>query len=315
MIILHSSHVKSCCSVSRNKNVLIKNSNFILPKGFDSKNMVKIPAGEFLVGSENEDSLVADGETFRRKVNIESFYMDQFAVTNEQFSSFIEETGYITDAEKFEWSFVFHLFVSEKIERDIVGSTEQAPWWIGVKGAYWKQPEGRYSSIENRLNHPVVHVSWNDANAFAKWAGKRLPTEAEWEYAAASGVINRKFPWGNELHQDGKHHCNVWQGEFPYVNTGEDGFLNTAPVDSYEPNEFGLFNMSGNVWEWSEDTFTNQPVKNTNLLDPSIKLVKGGSYLCHKLYCNRYRISARTFNTVDSSTGHMGFRCVANING
>lgn len=274
--------------------------------------MVQIPAGEFILGSEDVESSEEDGETIRRHVYINSFYMDKYAVTNEQFATFIEATGYETDAENYGWSFVFHLFVSDELEQDILGSPKDTPWWIGLKGASWKYPEGRNSSIDHRLTHPVVHVSWNDAIAYASWAGKRLPTEAEWEYAASSGVIDRTYPWGNELHEDGEHHCNIWQGEFPLTNSGEDGFMGTAPVDSYEANAFGLYNMSGNVWEWSEESFSNQPSDATNiLLDPSIKLIKGGSYLCHRSYCNRYRIAARTFNTIDSSTGHMGFRCVA----
>ncbi|MGF7048079.1 formylglycine-generating enzyme required for sulfatase activity [Paenibacillus sp. DS2015] len=315
---MQQSNTKSCCSVSRDQGVHLREKNIIATtnigtRSFDPKDMVHIPAGEFLLGSENEESSVEDGETNRRKVNIHSFHMDKYAVTNEQFERFITETGYVTDAEKYEWSYVFHLFVNDLAEQDIVGSPQETPWWVAVQGACWKYPEGRNSSIDNRLNHPVIHVSWNDAKAYSAWAGKRLPTEGEWEYAASSGVIDRKYPWGTELHQNEEHHCNIWQGDFPHTNRGDDGYLSTAPVDSYEPNEFGLYNMSGNVWEWSEDTFTNQPSDSSNiLLDPSIKLIKGGSYLCHRSYCNRYRISARTFNTIDSSTGHMGFRCVAN---
>lgn len=275
--------------------------------------MVRIPGGEFVLGTHDPDSRAEDGERIRRKVKLPSFYMDKYTVTNRQFAKFVEETGYVTDAEKFGWSYVFHLFVPTDLpQEDILGRADGTPWWIGVKGADWRHPEGRLSSIESRLDHPVVHVSWNDAKAYAHWAGKRLPTEAEWEYAAAGGVVDRKFPWGDELEQDGRHHCNVWQGEFPVHNTEADGFLGTAPVDSYEPNAFGLYNMSGNVWEWCEDTFTNLPtLVNEATLDPTLKVIKGGSYLCHKSYCNRYRIAARTFNTVDSSTGHMGFRCVA----
>lgn len=305
------STIKSCCSISRNKHALVKESNSNQGEDFDRKDMVKIPEGEFLLGSESEDSSVEDGETQRRKVYIHSFYMDKYAVTNKQFSHFIKETGYVTEAEKFGWSFVFHAFIINEGEADIIGSPEGTPWWKAMKGANWRYPEGRDSSIANRLNHPVVHISWNDANAYAKWSGKCLPTEAEWEYAAASGIINRQYPWGNELHQGGKHHCNIWQGDFPNLNYCDDGYLSTAPVDSFEPNEFGLYNMSGNVWEWCSDTFSNQPGKSGSQINQTVKVIKGGSYLCHRSYCNRYRISARTFNTVDSSTGHMGFRCVA----
>ncbi|WP_438346948.1 formylglycine-generating enzyme family protein [Paenibacillus sp. FA6] len=311
---MQNSTTKSCCSVSRDQGALIRETNIKGTQIIDLKDMVQLPSGEFILGSEDEESSVEDGETIRRKVYISSFYMDKYAVTNEQFSRFIAETGYVTDAEKYDWSFVFHLFVNDVLEQDILGSPQGTPWWIGVQGACWKYPEGRKSSISNRPRHPVVHVSWNDAKAYSVWAGKRLPTEAEWEYAASSGVIDKKYPWGNDLHQNEEHHCNIWQGDFPHVNHGDDGFLSTAPVDSYEPNEFGLYNMSGNVWEWSEESFTNQPSDSNHiLLDPSIKLIKGGSYLCHLSYCNRYRISARTFNTIDSSTGHMGFRCVANL--
>ncbi len=307
---------KSCCSISRDQSSFIREESLTNTNShtLDLANMVQIPAGEFILGSENDESSEEDGETIRREVYIPSFYMDTYAVTNEQFARFIEETGFETDAEKYGWSFVFHLFVNDELEQDILGLPKDTPWWIGVNGACWKFPEGRNSSIDHRLTHPVVHVSWNDAIAYATWAGKRLPTEAEWEYAASSGVIDRKYPWGNELHEDGEHHCNIWQGEFPYMNSGEDGFVGTAPVDSYDANAFGLYNMSGNVWEWSEESFSNQPSDSTNiLLDPSIKLIKGGSYLCHRSYCNRYRIAARTFNTIDSSTGHMGFRCVADV--
>ncbi|WP_338448544.1 formylglycine-generating enzyme family protein [Niallia oryzisoli] len=307
-----TSNSRSCCSVSRNQSLLIDKEDRISETSMsvNTSDMVLIPAGEFLLGSEDEDSSGEDGEYPRRRVMVPSFYMDQYAVTNEQFNQFIQETGYSTDAERYGWSFVFHLFVNEDHKKDIIGSPETTPWWFALQGASWKHPEGVHSSIADRLNHPVIHVSWNDAQAYCKWAGKRLPTEAEWEYAASSGVIDRKYPWGNELHQDDKHHCNIWQGEFPHVNTKEDGFLGTAPVDHFQPNEFGLYSMSGNVWEWCEDTFSTQPGnKNSFLTDDSMKLIKGGSYLCHESYCNRYRISARTFNTIDSSTGHMGFRC------
>lgn len=311
--------VKSCCAVSRNLITNTKESLNLIASDTDASsldvtNMVRIPAGEFVLGSENDESSVEDGETVRRRVMLEAFYMDKYAVTNEQFSSFVADTGYVTDAEKYGWSFVFHLLAQDVDIEDVVGIPQDTPWWIGVQGASWRHPEGRNSVIDDRLDHPVIHVSWNDSKAYANWAGKRLPTEAQWEYAASSGVLDRKYPWGDDLHQDGRHHCNVWQGEFPHRNSEEDGYLGTAPVDSYEPNEFGLYNMSGNVWEWSEDTYSHYPSESESaqvVLDPTAKLIKGGSYLCHKSYCNRYRISARTYNTLDSSTGHMGFRCVS----
>jgi formylglycine-generating enzyme required for sulfatase activity len=307
---------KSCCSVSRNQ--YLKNnriellSHHDLAIGEDTSNMTLIPAGEFLMGSDDKECWEEDGETIRRKVMIKSFYLERYAVSNEQFAKFVEETGYVTDAEKYGWSFVFYSLIDEKTKYDIIGIAEQAPWWIAVKGASWKHPEGRNSSIKPRFNHPVIHVSWNDAKTYCQWAGKRLPTEAEWEYAASSGIVNRKYPWGNQLFLDGKHHCNIWQGEFPKENSVEDGYFGTAPVDSFNPNDFGLYNMSGNIWEWCADTFSNKPgLADNTTLDHTLKVIKGGSYLCHKSYCNRYRIAARTYNSMDSSTGHMGFRCAA----
>ena len=306
-----SNEVKSCCAISRQQFASSTTVQASAPTNTSTKleqGFVYIPGGKYVTGTteDDQDAILLDGEAIREEVTIKPFYLGETPVTNAQFAQFVEATGYVTEAETFGWSFVFHIFVTKELEADVIGAPETTPWWRAVNGAYWRHPEGRFSSIDERLDHPVVHVSWNDAQAYANWANKRLPTEAEWEYAAASGVNDVKFPWGHELEQDGKHHANVWQGDFPNANNGADGFVGTAPGNAYEPNDFGLYTMIGNIWEWSADTFTTRFPDFKP--DEFVKLIKGGSYLCHASYCNRYRIAARTFNTIDSSTGHMGFR-------
>jgi formylglycine-generating enzyme len=263
--------------------------------------MIYIPGGEFLMGSESPDAFPADGEGPVRTVRVAPFYMDACAVTYAEFSRFVEATQYVTDAERYGWSFVCKGLVSEKVARSVQHVVAQTPWWLVVEGATWKHPEGPDSTLASRADHPVVHVSWNDAIAYCKWAGKRLPTESEWEFAARGGLEQKTYPWGDSLTPGGKHHCNIWQGQFPDRNTAEDGYVGTAPAQSFPPNGYGLYNMCGNVWEWCVDG-TEQA-----------KVIRGGSYLCHESYCNRYRVSARSSNTPDSSTGHMGFRCVMDI--
>ncbi|SDC15406.1 Formylglycine-generating enzyme, required for sulfatase activity, contains SUMF1/FGE domain [Paenibacillus sp. UNCCL117] len=281
--------------------------------------MITLPGGEFLMGTQAADGFPADGEGPIRKVKVDAFRIAAHTVTNQQFGEFVQATGYVTEAERFGWSYVFHLFVPEQRRGDVEGSPREAPWWLGVRGAYWAKPEGEGSSVEERLNHPVIHISWNDAEAYCRWAGGRLPTEAEWEYAARGGLEQKTYPWGDLLKQDGHHRCNIWQGKFPTVNHAEDGYVGTAPVDAYEPNGFGLYNVAGNVWEWCADWFERDFHRRSDNVNPKgaagsgLRSLRGGSYLCHRSYCNRYRVAARSKNTPDSSTGNMGFRMAMDV--
>jgi formylglycine-generating enzyme len=284
-----------------------------------TKGMITIPGGSFLMGGDDPDAFPADGEGPVRQVSVDEFHIDAKTVTNAQFGTFVKATGYQTDAERFGWSFVFHAFIGAAAHPHVRdASVPGAPWWLAVDGADWRHPEGPGSDIGARRNHPVVHVSWNDASAYAHWAGKRLPTEAEWEKAARGGLRQARFPWGDEFTPRGQHRCNTWQGAFPRQNTGADGFLGTAPVNAFAPNGYGLYNTSGNVWEWCADWFSTDwhapdtPQTRDNPTGPGsglTRVMRGGSYLCHDSYCNRYRVAARTASTPDSTTGHAGFRC------
>jgi sulfatase modifying factor 1 len=288
----------------------------------DLADMALVPAASFLMGSNDHAAYPADGEGPQRAVQLSAFRIDTVAVTNRQFTRFVQETGYRTDAERIGWSFVFYALVHPKAVQSVRKDTGVAlsPWWLAVSGACWHAPEGPGSCVGDRPDHPVVQVSWFDAQAFARWAGKRLPTEAQWEAAARGGIVGATYPWGNELAPDGHHRCNIWQGRFPQDNTAQDGYLGTAPARSFEPNAYGLFNVVGNVWEWCADWWSSQwhvPASTATRADPQgpdggvNKVIRGGSYLCHASYCSRYRLSARSFNAPDSSTGHMGLRCCA----
>jgi formylglycine-generating enzyme required for sulfatase activity len=275
--------------------------------------MVLLPGGQFLMGTDDREGYPADGEGPIRKIRLSPFWIDRTAVSNAQFAAFVEATGYVTEAESFGWAFVF----SGLLPNDFppTRGVAQAPWWRQVHGADWRHPEGAHSSIADRQDHPVVQISWNDVRAYCSWAGKRLPTEAEWEYAARGGLEQQRYPWGDVLTPGGRHQMNVWQGTFPRQNSTEDGFLGTAPVESFSPNGFGLFNMTGNVWEWCADWFNptfhiNGPRRNPR--GPKVgasRVMRGGSYLCHRSYCYRYRVAARSASTPDSATGNLGFRC------
>jgi len=276
--------------------------------------MVCLPGGDFLMGTNSREGYPDDGEGPVRRVRLKPFWIDTNVVSNRGFAAFVEATGYVTEAERFGWSFVFGGFLPNDFPP--TRGVAAAPWWRQVHGADWRHPEGRHSGIAERMDHPVLHVSWNDAGAYCRWAGKRLPTEAEWEYAARGGLEQQRFPWGDKLTPDGAHRMNVWQGKFPSDNSVEDGYAGTAPVDAFPANGYGLYNMTGNVWEWCADWFSPKfhlKGPRDNPIGPPSgenKVTRGGSYLCHRSYCFRYRVAARSSNTPDSSTGNIGFRCV-----
>jgi len=272
-----------------------------------------LDGGEFLMGAEHSDGIVADGEAPVRAVRVDPFRIGITTVTNKEFRRFVRATGYRTEAERFGTSLVFKLHLSPRVLATAERRVAAAPWWIEVKGASWKHPFGAGTSTTGRLSHPVVHVSWNDAAAYCEWAGVRLPTEAEWEFAARGPHEQLRFPWGDELTPGGQHLCNVWQGSFPDANTAEDGFIGTCPVRSFPANGYGLFEVVGNVWEWCRDVFTTDIASRSGhapvgALHGNTRVIRGGSYLCHESYCNRYRLGARTSNTPDSSTSNIGFR-------
>lgn len=276
--------------------------------------MVLLAGGEYRMGSDCSEGYPADGEGPARVVRLRSFWIDTMAVSNTRFARFVQATGYTTDAERVGWSFVFAGLLPDDFPptRGVV----DAPWWRQVEGADWRHPEGPDSDLAERGQHPVLHVSWFDASAYCQWACRRLPTEAEWEFAARGGLVGQRYPWGNELMPNGEHRMNVWQGTFPTLNTAEDGYIGTAPADAFPPNGYGLYNMTGNVWEWCADWFSatfHQHGPRDNPTGPPVgeqKVMRGGSYLCHRSYCFRYRVAARSASTPESSTGNVGLRCV-----
>ena len=329
MFQMEHSKTSHCCSMSRSDILKIDNdstqeldfekSALSSVKVESANKQIYIPGGSFFMGTKDKDGYPEDGEGPVRRVTVEPFYMDVHTVTNAEFHNFVNETGYITESEQFGWSFVFYQFVSNQTKRKVKQVVQQTPWWLVVHGASWKHPEGPDSSIENKVDHPVVHISWNDASAYCKWVGKRLPTEAEWEFAARGGLEHKKFPWGDDLTPNEEHLCNVWQGEFPKTNTEEDGYIGTAPAGAFPPNGYGLYNVVGNVWEWCSDWFAKSVQDRGGRNNPKgpksgeFRVMRGGSYLCHQSYCNRYRVAARSKNSQDSASGNIGFRCVTDV--
>ena len=279
--------------------------------------LIKLPGGAFLMGSNDGSAYPADGEGPVREITLRPFAIAPTTVTNTEFAAFVDATRYVTDAERIGWAFVFAGLLPGEFP-DTRG-VARSPWWRQVYEADWQHPEGRHANIATRLDHPVVQVSWNDAMAYCAWAGVRLPTEAEWEFAARGGLEQKLYPWGDDLTPDGEHRCNVWQGTFPSKNTADDGYYGTAPATAFPPNGCGLHNMTGNVWEWCSDWFDRSFHASGPRTDPlgppsgETKVIRGGSYLCHESYCYRYRVSARSANTPDGATGNTGFRVAADL--
>jgi formylglycine-generating enzyme len=277
---------------------------------------VDVPGGVFWMGAPHGEGYEADGEGPVHQVELPPFAIGSTTVTNADFALFCAATGHVTVAEADGWSFVFGGLLPDDFPP--TRGVAAAPWWRQVEGADWRHPAGPHTSFEYLLDHPVVHVTWHDSVAYCTWSGTRLPTEAEWECAARGGLDRTRFPWGDELEPGGEHRMNVFQGAFPGINTVADGFAGTAPVRSFPPNGFGLHETSGNVWEWCADWFASDTYANERVggirVDPagppsgSHRVMRGGSYLCHDSYCNRYRLGARSSNTPDSAAGNIGFR-------
>lgn len=304
--------------------------------------MILIKGGTFDMGGDNDQA--SEDEYPKHKVTLGDFYMDETEVTNAQFKKFVDATGYVTTAEKKpDWEQMkmtlppgtpkppdSMLVPASLVFRKTSGPVDlndYSQWWSWVKGADWKHPQGPGSSIAGKEDYPVVQVSWYDAMAYCKWSGKRLPTEAEWEYAARGGLENKIYPWGNEALETGSQKLNYWQGTFPYKNSQKDGYERLSPVKTYSPNKFGLYDISGNVWEWCADWYDANYYKLSNgatvvnpqgplkSFDPEEsytpkKSLRGGSFLCNDAYCSGYRVARRMKSSPDTGLEHTGFRCV-----
>ena len=283
--------------------------------GADDLGVLHLDGGTFSMGDDSQQAYPGDGESPARPVQVSPLAIGETLVTNAQFAEFVAASSHVTDAERFGWSFVFGGLLPDDFPD--TRAVAAAPWWRQVYEADWRRPEGPHSDIADRADHPAVHVSWNDAVAYTRWAGARLPTEAEWEYAARAGTTST-YPWGDDLEPDGRPMANVWQGSFPDDNTLDDGWMATNPVTAFPTNDFGLRDAIGNVWEWTTDWFSTDRwaaedgagpiVDPTGAAEGTHHVMKGGSYLCHASYCRRYRPAARLANAPDSSAGNIGFR-------
>lgn len=274
--------------------------------------VIRFVGGESWAGT-SAPVIPQDGEGVIRRARLRAFDIEAHCVTVERFADFVSDTGYVTDAERLEWSYVFRGLLAEPGAVDVAGAHEKAGWWWAVRGACWRCPGGP-TEVAALPDHPVTQISWNDANAFARWAGGRLPSEVEWEHAARGGLKEMRYPWGDEEPDDRKVFCNIWQGNFPQLNTCADGYYGTAPVASFAPSRAGLFNAVGNVWEWSADRYriaslrSAATARNKSARRHGERVLKGGSFLCHASYCWRYRIAARVGRAPDTGASHTGFR-------
>jgi len=304
-----------CCCVpeSENKKPVLNRCSPVAVSAIgrpQREELCPIAGGWFQMGADDGPH-PEDGEGPVRDVFVDDFFISPTSVTNEEFAVFVKATNYKTDAELAGDSFVFHLF--DKANNSETLQVQHTPWWHSVKNACWCTPAGRGSSFHDQLNHPVTHISHRDARAYCQWAGVRLPTEAEWEYAARGGLVAKPYPWGDQLYDGRCHHANLWQGQFPKTNDADDGFVGTAPVSAYSANAFGLYNVIGNVWEWTADRHTRlhspRALKNPKgPLNGDRFVAKGGSYLCHESYCLRYRVSSRQGLASNTTTDNVGFR-------
>lgn len=312
---------KSCCAPLRDEtNTEIKSKNYSKKLSISADYFISVAEGNFIMGTD-DCFYPTDGENPCREVWLDEFKIGKFSVTNREFAEFVDESGYKTEAETYGWSYVFvGLLDEETKKKKVTGVASTAPWWSAIEGANWRRPTGNFQTIDDLLDHPVVHVSYNDALQFCNWSGYKLPSEAQWEKASRGGLVGARYPWGNEFLVDGNINANIWQGEFLPLTDSLNVFHGTFPVDSFLPNDFGLYNMVGNVWEWTNDYWSSRwhinPSEETrrNPKGPAKvsgnKVLKGGSFMCHDSYCYRYRNSARTYNSPNTSTSNIGFRCV-----
>lgn len=291
----------------------------------DDMKLMHIPKQIFQMGSTHQHhGFDSDNEGPPVELSMPDFYMSETTVTNEMFYHFMMGTGYLTEAERLGTSFVFQDLIKEENQEKVNAMATGMTWWLDVEDVNWRKPEGPGSSITDKMAHPVVHITWNDAMAYCRWVGGRLPTEAEWEVAARGGHPGNEYQWGDELTPNGEHFANIWQGEFPHNNTGEDGYIATAPAADFFQNDYGIRQMTGNVWEWClnpsridlkefNEKTTENFMEEIETHEMRNMATRGGSFLCHDSYCTRYRVAARNGNSANSASSNIGFRYVVDV--